>query len=922
MFKKKWFNASKGTKKKEKLEEDEEGDYGVEFIEEDFGAEYSNRILPPPAYKGPNSVTFQVSGPRSFAIVGRNKTIRDVLKKMVGSRLGTHSLTFEALVFSLAVKCGPFDRSHCFLLYSDDKLMTDPESGAFEFDFDRREGVKNALSGLGYDVNDIPSESIKCMENAIRRSARFAEVDLSLMPPLLMESLLPFQRTGVEFAIQRGGKALICDDMGLGKTIQGIAVASYYMSEWPCLILAQSSLKRVWSNEFEKWIPGVKGHIRVIESGAELSTMGKTSQITIMAYDLAAKMSDTIRKLNFKVILADESHMLKSVSAQRTRALVPILRSANRTILLSGTPALSRPSELFPQLLALHSSIWPTMKGFGLRYCNAHQGLRGWDYTGNSNLIELNALLTHTVMIRRLKEAVLSDLPPKVRKIVEIEKDSSLSMDPIQNAPTFEDSLAQRLEVLSEQADPENMAEQELAQVAGTNQARIKAQPQPKRYGPEESENEDILAMYREASVAKQDGVRKYVRQLIAEENASSFSTATFPMTLPAFSDSPLGDETSSIGLTSSSGEEKHRKTASGRKFLLFAHHLPMLDVIENELLVQKIRYIRIDGETSTKDRALYVKQFQEDDTVRAAVLSMTCASTGLTLTSASLVVFAELYWNPGTLIQAEDRVHRLGQTAPFVELRYLFCKGTVDDHLWPLIGKKLGVVGSAINGAKDRMALDGAKKPVSKSKITSILPKRSLVLDMELDDQSQEKMIVEVPGDVKKTPRKRTPKASAGVHKAKPDPQLSSVDELNPREKAKLKSSNASKHLIQREITSFLSVQRPPPAPVPLMDPIVIDDSQESVTPVYASSETSRKRAHGSEETDEEFGPPAPKKQTSSLDFLPMNTPIKTYDDIEDVPTFRPQTEPPMRSKTTEWTKTKLSFLSPAPPLRLGFKK
>jgi len=87
---------------------------------------------------------------------------------------------------------------------------------------------------------------------------------------------------------------------------------------------------------------------------------------------------------------------------------------AARRILLTGTPVLNRPVELWPQLEVLDNTIFKSMTAFGKRYCAAHRGAFGMDYTGASNLAELHLLLEHTVMIRRLKNEVLQ-LPPKHR---------------------------------------------------------------------------------------------------------------------------------------------------------------------------------------------------------------------------------------------------------------------------------------------------------------------------------------------------------------------------------------------------------------------------------------------------------------------------------------------------------------------------
>lgn len=64
-----------------------------------------------------------------------------------------------------------------------------------------------------------------------------------------------------------------------------------------------------------------------------------------------------------------------------------------------------------------------------------------------------------------------------------------------------------------------------------------------------------------------------------------------------------------------------------------------------------RFRYIRIDGKTNPERRKYQIDQFQNCDDCMVAVLSITAANAGITLTSAKLVVFAELFWNPGVFI-------------------------------------------------------------------------------------------------------------------------------------------------------------------------------------------------------------------------------------------------------------------------------
>ncbi|KAH8088757.1 annealing helicase [Aureococcus anophagefferens] len=143
-----------------------------------------------------------------------------------------------------------------------------------------------------------------------------------------------------------------------------------------------------------------------------------------------------------------------------------------------------------------------------------------------------------------------------------------------------------------------------------------------------------------------------------------------------------------------------------GAKILLFAHHVAVLDALEADLvrgLKGSSAHFRIDGSTPPAERQRLVESFQNDPKVRCALLSVTAAGVGLTLTAASAVLFAELHWTPGVLVQAEDRAHRIGQRSS-VNVHYLVLKDekdSVDMALWRSIARKVSVVGAALDGAK-----------------------------------------------------------------------------------------------------------------------------------------------------------------------------------------------------------------------------
>ena len=92
-------------------------------------------------------------------------------------------------------------------------------------------------------------------------------------------------------------------------------------------------------------------------------------EINIISYDLASKVIENQQQFGF--VIVDESHFIKNRTAKRTQAVGRITCAARRVIMLSGTPALSRPEELYNQVSFLQPLLFPTFHSYAYRYCAA-----------------------------------------------------------------------------------------------------------------------------------------------------------------------------------------------------------------------------------------------------------------------------------------------------------------------------------------------------------------------------------------------------------------------------------------------------------------------------------------------------------------------------------------------------------------------
>ncbi|KAL0027354.1 hypothetical protein WJX79_003195 [Trebouxia sp. C0005] len=526
----------------------------------------------------------------------------------------------------------------------------------------------------------IPYATLTSLRGGGRRASESeAEERFSSMPYHLRQALMPFQRAGVQFALRREGRTLLADEMGVGKTVQAIAIASCYREEWPLLIIVPASMRLVWAEELEKWLPHLRpSSIHVIEGKSDRLQGADLPAVCITSYEMMQRLTcDACKGIDgrpvvltacagsqhclaskgWKIIIADESHTLrtseKPPDARHTEAAVSAVRRSHRAIFLTGTPSLSRPFDLFRQVDALRPGLLGKDRAaFSYRYCGRRlipvgrhgSNTKKYDNTGLSRAGELHALLKEELMLRRLKRDVMAELPPKRRQVVRLPR------------PKPADWPSQ--EVPEDAEDSGSEAEQDERQ----SSSRLRGS--------------EAMSKSHQTGLAKlPNGLEWLINALGAARRGSKGRV-----------------------------ESQEEGAEPAPKFLIFAHHKDVMSKLANALEGGQgkegwggVPYVRIDGETDSRDRRTACLQFKEDPSIRAALLSITAAGTGLDFSAASAVVFVELPQEVALVRQAEDRAHRHGQKLS-VNVYFLVAKGTSDEHRWQALSRSLERV-TAVHG-------------------------------------------------------------------------------------------------------------------------------------------------------------------------------------------------------------------------------
>lgn len=320
-------------------------------------------------------------------------------------------------------------------------LRWDKEKKAyFTPDFIRALKIKNALKDIKI-CEDTAKFFNKINDN---HSGSYAMEPLQDMR-IPQGDLFNFQVRGIQEMILRLHAykcVLLSDEQGLGKTAQSAKVVADIILHFldrhipnnnransKILIVCPASLKLNWQKELFQWCNAIYAKTDIQVIGSSKDWIGAESQIVIVNYDLVTKehIRSQIEKAKFYVCVCDEAHYLKNAKALRTKAVAAIMKKMNYNIALTGTPVLNKPVELYSLLKCLGClhlfEPYGDYRSFAFRYCNAFEGMWGMDVSGASNLEELNLRLRSTIMIRREKKDVLTQLPNKMYQIIPLEAD-------------------------------------------------------------------------------------------------------------------------------------------------------------------------------------------------------------------------------------------------------------------------------------------------------------------------------------------------------------------------------------------------------------------------------------------------------------------------------------------------------------------
>ncbi|OCT71624.1 TATA-binding protein-associated factor 172 [Xenopus laevis] len=523
------------------------------------------------------------------------------------------------------------------------------------------------------------------------------------IPVPIKAELRKYQQDGVNwlaFLNKYKLHGILCDDMGLGKTLQSICIlagdhcqrSKEYSKKksadcmpLPSLVVCPPTLTGHWVDEVGKFCS--KEYLNPLHytgpptERVRLQHQVKKHNLVVASYDVVRNDIDFFRNIKFNYCILDEGHVIKNGKTKLSKAVKQL--AANYRIILSGTPIQNNVLELWSLFDFLMPGFLGTERQFAARYGKpilASRDARSSSREQEAGVLAMEALHRQVLpfLLRRMKEDVLQDLPPKIIQ------DYYCSLSPLQ-VQLYEDFAKSRAKTdVDESVSTTSLIEEnEKPKVKATGHVFQALQYLRK------------LCNHPALVLTTQHPEYKKISEQLGVQSSSLRDIQHAPK-LSALKqlllDCGLGN-----GGTAESGTEA---VVAQHRILIFCQLKSMLDIVEHDLLkphLPSVTYLRLDGTIPAGQRHSIVSRFNNDPSIDVLLLTTHVGGLGLNLTGADTVVFVEHDWNPMRDLQAMDRAHRIGQKR-VVNVYRLITRGTLEEKIMGLQKFKMSIANTVIS--------------------------------------------------------------------------------------------------------------------------------------------------------------------------------------------------------------------------------
>ncbi|XP_045477599.1 TATA-binding protein-associated factor 172 isoform X2 [Harmonia axyridis] len=553
--------------------------------------------------------------------------------------------------------------------------------------------------------------------------------DYKIPVPIAAE-LRSYQQAGVNwlgFLNKYKLHGILCDDMGLGKTLQSICILAsdhYFREEkykntkspdcvpLPSLVICPPTLIGHWVYEVEKFLS--KKYLKPLQYNGtptereKLRIKFKIYNLIVASYDIVRKDINFFSSMKWNYVILDEGHIIKNGKTRTSLAIKALI--ANHRLILSGTPIQNNVLELWSLFDFLMPGFLGTEKQFTARYSKpilTSNDPKCSSKDQEAGVLAMEALHRQVLpfLLRRMKEDVLDDLPPKITQ------DYYCELSPLQEQLYEDFSKSQAHQTLQDSL------------TTGSTGASLQGNThifQALRYLQNVCNHPKLVLNH---SHPQYQNILKKLKQ-----NQSELDDINHSAKLPA-----LMQLLQDCGIGSSGSQASTQLVINQHRALVFCQLKAMLDIIENDLFkkhMPTVTYLRLDGSIASSLRHSVVQRFNNDPSIDVLLLTTQVGGLGLNLTGADTVIFVEHDWNPMKDLQAMDRAHRIGQRK-VVNVYRLITRMTLEEKIMGLQKFKVQTANTVISGENSKLETMGTEQLLDlfshKPSISGNLPNNSV---------------------------------------------------------------------------------------------------------------------------------------------------------------------------------------------------